>query len=114
LGLYRCGSLQRLPVPSGVGPIDAEGRVLGGDDTAEQAEHVLRIMGELLAQAGATWADVVKLTIFLTDIADRARIVPVRRKYFGETTPASSLVEVSALALPGIKIEIEAIAVLVK
>jgi enamine deaminase RidA (YjgF/YER057c/UK114 family) len=71
-------------------------------------------MGELLAQAGATWTDVVKLTIFLTDIADRARIVPVGRKYFGETTPASSLVEVSALALPGIKIEIEAIAVLVK
>ncbi len=71
-------------------------------------------MGELLAQAGATWADVVKLTIFLTDIADRARIVPVRRKYFGETTPASSLVEVSALAVPGMKIEIEAIAVLVK
>jgi reactive intermediate/imine deaminase len=96
---------------SGVGALDAAGNLVGGDDAAAQADHIFRIMSDLLAEAGATFADVLKLTIFLTDIADRARIVPVRKKYFGEATPTSTLVEVSALAVLGMKVEIEAIAV---
>jgi enamine deaminase RidA (YjgF/YER057c/UK114 family) len=54
---------------------------------------------------------VVKVTVFLTDVADRARINPARIRYFGEHRPASTLVEVSALVLPGLKVEIEAVAV---
>ena len=61
---------------------------------------------------GATFADVVKVTVYLTDIADRARINPVRQEIFGDARPASTLVEVSALAVPGAKIEIEAVALL--
>jgi 2-iminobutanoate/2-iminopropanoate deaminase len=97
---------------SGVVPVDAEGRVVGGDDVVEQARQVFRNMGEVLAAAGASFADVVKVTVFLTDVDDRAAINPVRREVFGETRPASTLVEISRLAIPGAKIEVEAVALL--
>ncbi len=66
----------------------------------------------MLAAAGAGFGDVVKVTVFLVDIADRARINPVRREVFGSTRPASTLVEVSALAVDGAKIEVEAVALI--
>ena len=95
---------------SGVVPVDGEGRLVGGDDVVAQARQVLANLGAVLAAAGATFADVVKVTVYLTDIADRARINPVRQEAFGEARPASTLVEVSALAVPGAKLEIEAVA----
>jgi 2-iminobutanoate/2-iminopropanoate deaminase len=95
---------------SGVVPIDGEGVLVGGDDVVAQARQVLANLGAVLAAAGATFADVVKVTVFLTNIADRARINPVRQEVFGEARPASTLVEVSALAVPGAKLEIEAVA----
>ena len=52
----------------------------------------------------------LKVSVFLTDIADRARINPARQAFFGAARPASTLVEVSGLAIPGMKVEIEAIA----
>ena len=54
----------------------------------------------------------MKVTVFLIDVDDRARINPARQRYFGEHRPASTLVEVSALVLPALKVEIEAQAVL--
>jgi 2-iminobutanoate/2-iminopropanoate deaminase len=95
---------------SGVVPIDGEGVLVGGDDVVAQARQVLANLGAVLAAAGATFADVVKVTVYLTDIADRTRINPVRQEVFGEARPASTLVEVSALAVPGAKLEIEAVA----
>ena len=66
---------------------------------------------ELVLQAsGCSAADVCKVTVFLIDIADRARINPVRQEFFGDARPASTLVEVSALAVPGALLEIEAVA----
>jgi 2-iminobutanoate/2-iminopropanoate deaminase len=67
-------------------------------------------MSDVLAAAGCTFADVVKVTVFLTDIADRPLVNPVREEFFGETRPASTLVEISALVIPGAKIEVEAVA----
>ena len=61
-------------------------------------------------QAGATFADVLKVTVYLTDINDRPLINPVRQEFFGASGRASTLVEVSALAIPGAKVEIEAVA----
>jgi 2-iminobutanoate/2-iminopropanoate deaminase len=95
---------------SGVVPVDGEGRLVGGDDVVAQARQVLANLGAVLAAAGATFADVVKVTVYLADIADRARINPVRQEVFGAARPASTLVEVSALAVPGAKLEIEAVA----
>jgi 2-iminobutanoate/2-iminopropanoate deaminase len=97
---------------SGVVPVDGEGRVVGGDDVVEQTRQVFRNMAEVLAAAGAAFADVVKVTVFLTDVDDRANINPVRQEVFGEARPASTLVEISRLAIPGAKIEVECVAVL--
>ena len=96
---------------SGVVPVDGEGQVVGGDDVVEQTRQVFRNIGEVLATAGATFADVAKVTVFLTDVDDRAKINPVRQEVFGDTRPASTLVEISKLAVPGAKIEIECVAV---
>ena len=97
---------------SGCVPIDGEGRLVGGDDVVLQAEQVFRNIGEVLAAAGASPGEVVKVTVFLTHIDERAEINPVRQRFFGDARPASTLVEVSRLAVPGARIEVEAVAVL--
>jgi len=76
-----------------------------------QARQTLENMGAVLAAAGSSFADVAKVTIFLVDIEDRPLINPVRQEFFGDARPASTLVEVSRLAIPGAKIEVEAVAV---
>jgi len=95
---------------SGVVPVDGAGRLVGGDVVA-QARQVFSNLGAVLAAGGATFADVVKVTVFLTDVDDRARINVVRQEAFGEARPASTLVEIAALAIPGARIEVEAVAV---
>jgi reactive intermediate/imine deaminase len=95
---------------SGCAPVDASLRLVGGDDVGAQAQQVLANLGRVLTAVGLGPGDVLKVTVFLTDIADRARINPARRAFFGDARPASTLVEVSSLAIPGMKIEIEAIA----
>ena len=96
---------------SGCVPVDAEGRLVG-DDVVAQARQVFANIGAILEAGGATFADVVKVTVYLIDIDDRARINPVREEVFGDTRPASTLVEVSALAIPGAKLEVEAVAII--
>ena len=95
---------------SGCVPVDGAGRLVGGDDVVAQTRQVFANIGRVLAAAGVTFADIVKVTIYLTNVDDRARINQVRQEVFGATRPASTLVEVSRLAVPGAKIEIEAVA----
>ncbi|HVM80178.1 MAG TPA: RidA family protein [Stellaceae bacterium] len=95
---------------SGVAPLDAAGKLVGGEDVAAQTRQVLQNMGKILAAAGAGFEDVLKVTVYLTDIADRAKINPVRQEFFGKTRPASTLIGVASLAVPGMKVEIEAVA----
>jgi 2-iminobutanoate/2-iminopropanoate deaminase len=95
---------------SGCVPTDGAGNVVGGDDVAAQARKTFENIGAILAAAGAGFADVAKVTVFLTDIDDRPLINPVRKEFFGDAKPASTLIEVSRLAIPGIKIEVEAVA----
>jgi 2-iminobutanoate/2-iminopropanoate deaminase len=94
---------------SGIVPVDADGNVVGADVVA-QAREVFSIMGRVLAAAGASAADVVKVTVYLLDVDDRPRINPVRQEFFGATRPASTLVEVSRLAVEGARLEVEAVA----
>ncbi|OLE30962.1 MAG: enamine deaminase RidA [Actinobacteria bacterium 13_1_20CM_3_68_10] len=96
---------------SGCVPVDSEGKLVGGGDVVAQTRQALENVGRVLEAAGMTFADVAKVTVYLTDIDDRPRINPVRREFFGEIRPASTLVEVSRLAIPGAKVEIEAVAV---
>jgi 2-iminobutanoate/2-iminopropanoate deaminase len=67
-------------------------------------------IGTVLSAADMEFADVVKVTVFLLDIEDRPQINTVRQEVFGDARPASTLVEVSRLAIPGAKLEIEAVA----
>ncbi len=97
---------------SGVVPVDENRELVGGDDVVAQARAVFSNMGEILAAAGCTFADVVKVTVFLTDVDDRPLINPVRQEVFGDARPASTLVEVSALVIPGARIEVEAVALI--
>jgi 2-iminobutanoate/2-iminopropanoate deaminase len=96
---------------SGVVPVDADGRLVGGGDVVEQARTVFRNLGEVLLAAGCGFGDVVKVTVFLTDVDDRPLINPVRQEVFGSARPASTLVEVGRLAIEGAKIEVEAVAI---
>jgi len=96
---------------SGIVAVDRDGHLVGGDDVVEQIRQVFRNMGEVLTAAGCGFADVVKVTVFLTDIADRPRINPVRQEVFGHARPASTLIEVSRLAVEGARVEIECVAI---
>jgi 2-iminobutanoate/2-iminopropanoate deaminase len=95
---------------SGVVAVDAEGRLVGGDDVVAQTRQVFENMRAVLAAGGCGFEDIVKVTVFLTDIDERPLINPLRQEVFGETRPASTLVEVRRLAVPGAKVEIECVA----
>jgi enamine deaminase RidA (YjgF/YER057c/UK114 family) len=78
--------------------------------TVEQFRVALDTVDACLRQAGAQVKHVVKVTVFMTDISERPLINPLRIDYFGEHRPASTLVEVSKLVDPRLKVEIEAVA----
>jgi 2-iminobutanoate/2-iminopropanoate deaminase len=93
---------------SGVAPLDEAGRVPTAD-VVGQAELVFQNLKKILDAAGAGFSDILKVTVFLTDIADRTKINPVRQRHFGQARPASTLIGVNELAVPGMKLEIEAV-----
>jgi 2-iminobutanoate/2-iminopropanoate deaminase len=94
---------------SGIAPLDKAGNLVS-EDPAVQARFILRCMQKLLHTAGADFRDVLRVTVYLTDVNDRTKINPVRQEFFGDTRPASTLIGVKELAIPGMKVEIEAIA----
>ena len=96
---------------SGCVPVAADGNLVPGD-VQEQARQVFANIDLVLAAAGGSFADVVKVTVFLTDVEDRQAVNVVREEVFGDTRPSSTLVEVSRLAVPGALIEVEAVALI--
>ena len=94
---------------SGQIPLDpATGKLVpGGID--EQTRRVLENLRAVLAAAGATFDDVVKTTIYLTNLSDFATVNTIYASYFGSTPPARSTVQVAALPL-GASVEIDMIA----
>jgi reactive intermediate/imine deaminase len=95
---------------SGQVPLDREGNLVGGDDFAAQTRQVFENLKIALAATGATFDDIAKLTVFVTDVSRIQDFRDVRNQYIPGEKPASSLVQVVALFRPGILIEIEAIA----
>lgn len=94
--------------------IDERGALVGAGDLAAQTAQAMRNVGLALAAAGAGFADIVKLTTYVVDYRPehRAVIGAARAPFFGDgARPASTLVGVSALALPEWLVEIEAVAV---
>jgi 2-iminobutanoate/2-iminopropanoate deaminase len=102
----------RLVFVSGCVATDGQGRVVGGSDVVAQTRQVHENIKRCLAAAGATFADVCKVTVFLRNIADREKVNTVRKEYFGAHRPASTLVEISRLVRDDYLIEIEATAVI--
>ena len=88
-----------------------DGKIAEGDEYG-QAKVIFAKIRHLLEAAGGAMADVVKVTIFVTDIRQREKVWQARREVFTGNFPASSLVQVAALATPAVKVEIEAVAYL--
>jgi 2-iminobutanoate/2-iminopropanoate deaminase len=80
-----------------------------GDEYA-QAKVIFTKIRHLVEAAGGSMGDIVKVTIFVTDITQREKVWQARRESFTGNFPASTLVQVAALATPSIKVEIEAVA----
>ncbi len=101
----------RLVFVSGCVATDGQGRLVGGADIVAQARQVHENIKRCLAAAGASFADVCKVTVFLRNVGDREKVNTVRKEYFGAHRPASTLVEISRLVRDDYLIEIEATAV---
>jgi len=100
-----------LVIVSGQAAIDEHGGLVGVGDFDAQADQVFRNLQRVLEAGGSSLDRIVKVTIFLTDMANFPKIVELRGRWFTEPYPADTIVEVSSLALPELEIEIEAIAV---
>lgn len=97
---------------SGQAAINAAGEIIGADDFDAQVAQTFINIDTVLAAAGATRSDIVKVTIYLTDMAHFPAIVAARKQYFTAPYPADTIVEVRALALPELMVEIDVIAAL--
>jgi enamine deaminase RidA (YjgF/YER057c/UK114 family) len=92
--------------------LDDAGKLVGPGDPAAQTRQVFANLSRALAAAGASFADVIKLNYYLTDIGMLPGVRAIRDEYVDTARPpASTAVQVSALAMPGLMIEIEAWAI---
>jgi 2-iminobutanoate/2-iminopropanoate deaminase len=84
----------------------------GGDlsDEYTQAKAIFTKIRNLLQAAGGTMADVVTVTIYVTDISQREKVWQARREFFTGNFPCSTLIQIAALANPSLKVEINAVA----
>jgi 2-iminobutanoate/2-iminopropanoate deaminase len=100
----------RLIFTTGQIALDKDGQVVYPDDAAKQTEYIYQSLQEILSAEGASLDDVVKTTVYVTDVKDFPKISPVRNKFFKNSEPVSTLVQVSKLVKQGCLVEIEVIA----
>ncbi len=93
---------------SGLVGLDANLEVVS-DDVVEQTRKIFQDMTLILDRYKADFSNVLRVTVYLTDVNDRTKINSVREAFFGEARPASTLIGVKALVMPELKVEIEAI-----
>jgi enamine deaminase RidA (YjgF/YER057c/UK114 family) len=102
----------RLVAVSGQVALDADGKIVGEGDPAAQARQVFENLRRCLAAAEATFADVIKLSYYVTDIGLLPAVRAVRDEYVGaDRLPASTAVQVAALFRPELLLEVEAFAI---
>lgn len=97
---------------SGQAAISAEGDLVGEDDFEVQVVQVFENLKSVLNTAGVGFDAVMKITVYLTDIATLREFGQIKARYMPGPQPASTAIEVTALALPGMMIEVEALAVI--
>ena len=103
------GSVKTVYI-SGQIAYDETGNVVGAGDMKAQAEQVFKNLDTALKAAGATFADVVKMNSYITDMSKAQAVRDVRGRYFGANAPASTFVEVKGLVRPELMLEVEVIA----
>ncbi len=91
--------------------MDAAGRSLAGDFDG-QVREVFTLLGQTLAELGGALADMVTMTVFITDARYGDRFTQLRREIFGDDFPASALITVAGLARPELLVEIQGVAVI--
>ena len=96
---------------SGMTASGPDGKAIGGNSMEAQARAVMGKVRHLIEAAGATMADVLKITVYVTDISRRAEIGVVRNEFFPGNKPCSTMVEVKGLVTPDLLIEIDAVAI---
>ncbi len=104
---WRVGDMLFL---SGQAAIDEAGNIVGAGDFDQQVAQVFINIDRVLAAGGSSREKIIKVTIYLTDMAYFPQIVEARKHYFSEPYPADTIVEVKALAIPGLMVEIDVIA----
>lgn len=109
---WRVDGARSVVFISGQVPLSAEGQLVGEGDFDAQCRQVFRNLETVLEQAGGGFDDVIKLTVYLPDIANLQRYREVKAEFITGEQPASTAVEVKGLAFPTLMIEVEAIAVL--
>lgn len=97
---------------AGQGGISAEGEVLAKGDFKTQVRQAFENIKTVLEASGATLKDVVKTNAYITDMRYLNDYIEVYSQYFKEECPTSTLVGVASLAIPGMMIEVEAIAII--
>jgi 2-iminobutanoate/2-iminopropanoate deaminase len=100
----------RMITVAGQVPWNADGQTVCKGDAAGQTRQVFENIRTILAEAGASLVDVIKITIFLADIRHRDAVNKVRSETFKQPYPASTQVAVAALVDPDWLVEIEAVA----
>ena len=109
---WRVDGAQSIVFASGQVALSPEGQVVGEGDFDAQVRQTLENLRTVLEQAGGSLSDIVKLTVFLTDIANLRDFGRIKADFIQGPQPASTAVEVGSLALPPLMVEVEAIAVL--
>ena len=109
---WRVEGAEAVVFVAGQGPISAAGEIVGDGDFETQVRQTFANMATVLEQAGGSLESIVKLTVYLTDMATLRDYGRLKAELMPGSPPASTAIQVGALALPGMMIEVEAIAVL--
>lgn len=100
-----------LVFTSGQAAITEQGEIVGLGDFDAQVEQTMKNVARVLELAGSSLKDIVKVNIYVTDMTNFPKVLELREKYFADPWPADTIVEVTALAIPGLMIEVDATAV---
>ena len=95
---------------SGQAAVDEQGNIVGVGDFDAQVEQSFNNLSKLLKLGGSDLSKIVKVVIYVTDMSNFPKVLELRERYFTPPYPADTIVEVSALGLPELEFEIEAIA----
>ena len=109
---WRVDGAEAVIFLAGQGPVSADGEVVGEGDFEAQVRQTFTNIETVLEHAGGSLESIVKLTVYLTDISTLRDYGRVKAELMPGPPPASTAIQVGALALPGMAIEIEAVAVL--